>query len=123
MTDTDEFGDPGHPKQYPHHPLFPRDDGMPEDRDIQYVTFRRQRSQDDAEQFCPEDIPASEVQSWAQVVSWWGGGRYKAIGKDAKHRVIGYCPAGAEWMPFDGDSRPFTLRSGSPYARTAAPVR
>lgn len=105
--------------EYPRHPLFPRDDDMPEDRDIHYVTFRRQRSQDDAEAFCPEDFPAREVRSWAQVVTWWGGGRYKAIGKDAKHRVIAYCPAGAEWLPFDTDSRPFTLRNGSPYARTA----
>ena len=106
------------------HPLFPRDDGSLEDRDIQYVTFRRRRTGDRLVQTYPEDLPAHEVRSWVQVVAWWGGGEYKIIGKNAKLQFQAMYPAGAEaWEVFDGESKPFTLRDSSPYASVArAPV-
>ncbi len=101
---------------FEHHPLFPREDGSPETRDIQFVSFCRKRTGDQAMQNCPEDIPARDVKSWAQVVEWWGGGEYKAIAKDGKHRMIAWFPnTGGEWLVFDGDSRPFTLRNGKSY--------
>ena len=102
------------------HPLFPRDDGTPETRDIKFLSFCRKRTGDQAMQNCPEDIPAREVKSWAQVVEWWGGGDYKAIAKDAKHRMVAWFPnARGEWFTLDGDSKPFTLRSGKGYSTTA----
>jgi hypothetical protein len=107
---------------FEHHPLFPRDDGSPETRDIQFVSFCRKRTGDQAMQNCPEDIPAREVKSWAQVVEWWGGGEYKAIAKDGKHRMVAWYPStGGEWLAFDGDSKPFTLRNGKGY-RAPAPA-
>jgi hypothetical protein len=108
------------------HPLFPRADGTPEIREIKFVSFCRKRSGDQAMQNCPEDIPAREVKSWAQVVEWWGGGEYKAIAKDAKHRMVAWYPNGnGDWMTFDGDSKPFVLRSGKGYSapgRATAPA-
>jgi hypothetical protein len=103
------------------HPLFPRDDDRPEDRDIQFITFRRRRAGDRLVQNYPEEIPAHEVRSWAQVVAWWGGGEYKALGKNAKHELVAVHPTGTdEWECFDGESKPFTFRNGSPYAEHPA---
>lgn len=106
---------------YPPHPLFPRDDDGPEERDIQFVTFRRRRS-DGRIDNCPEDIPAGEINSWADVVGPWGGGEYKAIGKNKFHRIVAYFPPqNGEWMLFDSESKPFTLRNGARY-RNSPPV-
>jgi hypothetical protein len=99
------------------HPLFPRADGSAETRDIKFVSFFRKRTSDQAMQNCPEDIPARDVKSWAQVVEWWGGGEYKAIAKDAKHRIVAWFPSvTGEWLTFDGDSKPFVLRNGKSYS-------
>ena len=74
-------------------------------------------------QNCPEDIPARDVTSWAQVVAWWGGGDYKAIAKDAKHRMVAWFPSGLDnWLTFEGDSKPFTLRSGKVYPTPVVPL-
>lgn len=98
------------PVGYEPHPLFPREDDGPELRDIQFVTFRRRRS-DGRIDNCPEDIPACEVLTWAEVVGPWGGGEYKAIGKDKKHRIVAWYPeTSGGWTCFDGPSKPFTLR-------------
>ncbi len=100
-----------------HHPLFPRADGSAETRDIKFVSFCRKRTSDQAMQNCPEDIPARDIKSWAQVVEWWGGGEYKAIAKDAKHRIVAWFPnATGDWLTFDGDSKPFVLRNGKGYS-------
>jgi hypothetical protein len=99
--------------RYEHHPLFPRADGSTEKRDIQFVSFCRKRTSDQAMLTCPEDIPAHEVTSWAQVVEWWGG-EYKAVAKDAKHRTVAWFPsATGEWLSLDGDWKPFLVRSGN----------
>jgi hypothetical protein len=98
--------------RHEHHPLFPRADGSTEKRDIQFVSFCRKRTSDQAILTCPEDIPAHEVISWAQVVEWWGGGEYKAVAKDAKHRTVAWFPsATGEWLSLDGDLKPFLVRS------------
>ena len=98
------------------HPLFPRAGGSAETRDISLVSFCRKRTGDQAMQNCPEDIPAREIKSWAQVVAWWGGGEYKAIAKDAKHRIVAWFPSAlGEWLSVEGDSKPFLLRSGKAY--------
>jgi hypothetical protein len=91
------------------------------------VSFCRKRTGDQAMQNCPEDIPARDVTSWAQVVAWWGGGDYKAIAKDANHRMVAWFPsARGEWLTFDGDSKPFTRRDGTvfpmPAVALAAPA-
>jgi hypothetical protein len=102
--------------RFEHHPLFPRADGSPETRDIVLVSFCRKRTGDHAMQNSPEDIPARDVTSWAQVVAWWGGGEYKAIAKDGQHRVVAWFPsARGEWLSFEGDSKPFLLRDGKAY--------
>ena len=39
-----------------------------------------------------------------------------AIAKNGKHRMVAWFPnTGGEWLIFDGDSKPFTLRSGKGY--------
>lgn len=112
-------------RQFEHHPLFPREDGSPETRDIQFVSFCRKRTGDAALQHCAEDFPARDIKSWGQVVEWWGGGEYKALAKDSKHRILSWFPSpGGEWLTFDGESKPFVLRNGKNYrapAPTAAP--
>jgi hypothetical protein len=122
---SDEYPDATPPQGYEAHPLFPREDGSPESRDIHFISFRRRRT-DGRIDNCPEDIRAGEVHTWAQVVGPWGGGEYKAIGKDRNHRVVAWYPEKhGEWLLFDSDSRPFTLRdqryAHSPPAAAAAP--
>ncbi|MEP7125820.1 MAG: hypothetical protein ABJE95_33120 [Byssovorax sp.] len=127
-SDRYEAREPGDPQTlagvpsggYEPHPLFPREDDGPELRDIQFVTFRRRRS-DGRIDNCPEDIPACEVLTWADVVRPWGGGEYKAIGKDKNHRIVAWYPTKiGEWACFDGPSKPFTLR-GHPF-QTSPPI-
>ena len=100
---------------YARHPLFPREDNGPESRDIQFVSFRRRRTDGRADN-CAEDIPAHLIHSWAQVQGPWGGGEYKAMAKDSHHRIVAWAPEKpGEWMLFDGPSKPFTVR-GEPYS-------
>jgi hypothetical protein len=106
---------------YEPHPLFPLDDNGLDPRDIQFITFRRRRSGDGKYETCPEDIPASELQSWAEVVALWGGGEYKAVAKNRYHRVLASVPQGSEWMVFDTESKPFTHRNPS-RSRHSPPV-
>jgi hypothetical protein len=95
---------------YTPHPLFPREDGGPESRDIHFISFCRRRS-DGAIDYSPEDRLAGEINSWVQVVGPWGGGEYKAVGKDRNHRVVAWYPErSAEWLLFDTEPKPFTLR-------------
>jgi hypothetical protein len=92
------------------HPLFPREDDLPEDRNIRFITFKR-LNPDGTVQSCPEDIPCDEVRSWKQVVEWWGGGSYRAIGKDERHCYQAMFPLGRDaWEKFDGDPKPFVAR-------------
>ena len=76
---------------YPEHPLFPREGDEPETRDIHFVTFRRRRSDGKVDN-CPEDVRGTEINSWADVVGPWGGGEYKAIGKDKNHKIVAWYP-------------------------------
>ena len=100
---------------YARHPLFPLEGNGPESRDIQFVSFRRRRTDGRADN-CAEDIPAHLIHSWAQVQGPWGGGEYKAMAKDSHHRIVAWAPEKpGEWMLFDGPSKPFTVR-GEPYA-------
>ncbi|MEP7119460.1 MAG: hypothetical protein ABJE95_00900 [Byssovorax sp.] len=124
MRDVDDAGDkqgshepPDARKQvsapqdgYEPHPLFPCEHDGPERRDIRFVSFRRRRSDGKIDN-CAEDIPAAEIRSWKQVVGPWGGGEYKALGKDKNHRIVAWYPEkSGEWVLFDGASKPFTLR-------------
>ena len=50
------------------------------------------------------------------------GGEYKAIAKDANHRMVAWFPsASGEWLSFDGDSKPFVLRNGKGYSTPPTP--
>jgi hypothetical protein len=103
-------GDPGQgPRGLTLHPLFPRRDRTPEDRDIRFVTFRR-RLPDGRIEHCPEDIPAHEIQTWAQVTAVWGGGEYQVIGKDQFRQEVACYPLDGEWILFNQDLRPFLPR-------------
>ena len=109
------------------HPLFPRDnDGKPEDRDIKFVGFKRRDPKTGAITTYCEDIPAAEVTSWKQVFGWWGGGHYKAVGKDARHRFQAIFPASAEYYVMEGPTKPFVPRDFVPEVaaeeEVAAPV-
>jgi hypothetical protein len=94
------------------HTLFPRESGSREDRDIQFVSFERLGS-DGVVRTCPEELRASEVASWAQVKAWWGGGAYRAVGKDSRHCVVARFPLADMWVQLDGESRPFTPRESA----------
>ena len=104
------------PPTYEGHPLFPRPDGSPEDRDIRFVTFVRRA--DGVIKHCPEDIPRDEIQDWAQVAAWWGGGDYQAVAKTDKHVVIRHYPSKSEWVRLDGPPQPFVKRGPRPVAPT-----
>jgi hypothetical protein len=108
---------------YVPHPLFPRDEGGPERRDIQFISFRRRR-RDGKIDHSPEDIPAGEIHSWYQVVVPWGGGEYKAIAKDKNHFVVACYPEKSDaWARFDGESKPFTFRDPrDPYNSPSPPL-
>jgi hypothetical protein len=113
-------------QEYEPHPLFPREDGGPENRDIHFISFSRRRS-DGVIDNSPEDWRAGEINSWAQVVGPWGGGEYKAIGKDKNHRVVAWYPEKrGDWLLFDTESKPFTLRDPRhlrhPHPATPAPA-
>jgi hypothetical protein len=122
-TDGGEESDKTPRQGYEPHPLFPREDFGRESRDIQFISFCRRRS-DGVIDFSPEDIPAGEITSWLQVVGPWGGGEYKAIGKNKNHRIVAWSPEKhAEWLLFDTEPRPFTVRDQRDLrsAPTAAP--
>jgi len=109
------------------HPLFPRDDGQPETRDIRYVSFQRRR-EGDSPKFAPEEFAADDVVSWAQVYEWWGGGHYKAVGKNKNHSIICFYPPDREWVEMEGESKPLvpvrcaTAFRASPQPPAASPV-
>jgi len=110
------------PKVYAPHPLFPRDDGTPEDADIQFVSFLR-RTPDGIIKRSPVDYPADEMQLWEQVTDQWGGGEYQAIAKDRNHRVIRHYPTANRWEGFEGESRPMVKppRPGTPTVQAPRP--
>lgn len=110
------------PKVYASHPLFPRDDGTPEDADIQFVGFIR-RTPDGIIKRSPIDYPADEMQLWEQVTDQWGGGEYQAIAKDRNHRVIRHYPTANRWESFDGEPRPMVKppRPGTPTVQAPRP--
>ena len=125
MRDVDDTGDKqgsqeppdvrthvsGPQNGYEPHPLFPREQGGPEHRDIRFVSFLRRRS-DGTIDTSPEDIPAGEIHSWHQVVGPWGGGEYKAIGKDKNNQIVASSPEkSGEWALLDGESKPLTFRA------------
>lgn len=93
------------------HPLF-QSRGKVEDADIRFVTFRR-RLPDGRIEHCPDEIPAHEIVSWADVTGPWGGGEYQAIAKDQFRREVAWRPRDRdEWILFDFESRPFTPTYG-----------
>jgi hypothetical protein len=104
---------------YDPHPLFPRDDGTPEDADIRFVSFIR-RTPGTGVKRCPGDFPASEMQSWQQAVERYGGGEYQAVAKDKNHRIIRHCPNANEWMSFEGQPKPL-VKPGALTPRASRP--
>src|SRR5262249_14109737 len=110
---------PAAPRSYDPHPLFPREDGTPEDADIQFVSFLR-RTPVAGVKHCPLDFPAAEIQSWEQVVDFWGGGDYQAIAKDKHHRVIRHYPK-LTWQSFEGEPKPL-VKPGTPAPAAPRPV-
>jgi hypothetical protein len=94
---------------YSPHPLFPRPD-LPEDRDIVFITLER-RDRDGHVERCPEDVPRDDLTSWGQVQEWWGGGDYRAIGKNAQREACAVFPSVERWVHVDGEPRPLVRRS------------
>ena len=117
---TRSAGEP--PGGYAPHSLFPMEDDGPEHRDIQFISFRRRQSDGQVDHLA-EDIPASEIATWADVVEPWGGGEYKAIGKNKHHRIVAWYPEKkGEFMLFDLESKHFTLRGGRYHAEPPMPA-
>src|SRR6185312_11060335 len=57
---------------YTLHPLFPREAGAREARDIAYLILFRRRPDGQVE-LCPQRFEAKDIPSWADVVRRWGG--------------------------------------------------
>lgn len=115
------------------HPMFPIELGQPVEarpREIAFIQVRRRRLDDEGEDFVPGDIPAADLHSWDEVYDRYGGGQYKAVAKDAKHRIIRtYPPQG--YVSFQGESNvlvPYNaakrgqVRAGAVPAPSAAPA-
>ena len=95
-------------------PLFPhRDEPYVEPRDGVLVTFQRRRS-DGQFEHCPQDFAVAEVQSWMDVMRRWGGGEYRAIGKNGRHQIVALCPPRG-WQTLEGASTQFTFPDGTLY--------
>jgi hypothetical protein len=89
-------------------------------RDIRFVTFQRRRPDGKIDN-CPEDIPADEIGSWADVIRPFGGGEYKVVGKGKNRKVVARYPAAPdEWLLFDRPPKPFLVRSARRCARGVA---
>jgi hypothetical protein len=124
---------------YTPHPLFPREAGACEAREIAYLIFLR-RPQNSQVELCPQRFEAKDITSWDDVVRRWGGGDYKVLGFSSERALFVdvYPRAASDWKHCEGPSRPFTLSeagevaasppvsdsiasSGSPPARVADP--
>lgn len=79
-------------------------------REIVLITFLRRKPDGTAER-CPENIPRAEVTSWGQVLEWWGGGAYRAIGLNAQREPEAIFPGPDHWVHVPGEARPFVRRS------------
>jgi hypothetical protein len=76
------------------HALVPREDALPEDRDIQFICLqcrhtkaeRRRTGQPVA--YCATDFPADEIQDWGETHKRYGGGPYQVGAKDRIRAVV-----------------------------------
>jgi hypothetical protein len=101
------------PAGFPHHAMFPRDDDGPETRDIVWIQLLRMLP-DGTVQTCPDQFAASDLPNWGEVYRRFGGGKYRAKGRNARMQWQAEAPGGGDWLVFDGASRPFAINPPPP---------
>lgn len=100
------------------HAMFPRDDDGPETRDIVWIQLLRMLP-DGTVQTCPDQFQATDLPNWGEVYRRFGGGKYRAKGRNAKMQWQAEAPGGSDWVVFDGASKPFAV---NPVEMPAAPA-
>ena len=105
---------------YKHHAMFPRDDDGPETRDIVWIQLLRMLP-DGTVQTCPDQFQASDLPHWGEVYRRFGGGKYRALGRNAKMQWQAASPGGSDWHVFDGASKPFAVNPVEVAAPPAPP--
>ena len=96
------------PVGFRHHAMFPRDDDGPETRDIVWIQLLRMLPNGTV-QTCPDQFQASDLPHWGEVYRRFGGGKYRAKGRNAKMQWQAESPGGSDWHVFDGASKPFAV--------------
>lgn len=107
-VDEEEVDADDEPIAFARHAMFPRDDDGPETRDIAWIQLLRMLP-DGTVQTCPDQFRAPELPHWGEVYRRFGGGKYRAKGRNAKMQWQAESPGGSDWHVFDGASKPFAV--------------
>ncbi|APR87992.1 Proline-rich protein [Minicystis rosea] len=117
-VEGDEVEEEDEPIAFKPHAMFPRDDDGPETRDIVWIQLLRVMP-DGTVQTCPDQFQAADLPNWGEVYRRFGGGKYRAKGRNAKMQWQAESPGGNDWIVFDGASRPFAV---NPVEMPSAPT-
>ena len=107
-VEEEELEEDDEPIAFARHAMFPRDDDGPETRDIAWIQLLRMLP-DGTVQTCPDQFRAAELPHWGEVYRRFGGGKYRAKGRNAKMQWQAESPGGSDWHVFDGASKPFAV--------------
>ena len=107
-VEEEELEEDDEPIAFARHAMFPRDDDGPETRDIAWIQLLRMLP-DGTVQTCPDQFRAPELPHWGEVYRRFGGGKYRAKGRNAKMQWQAESPGGSDWHVFDGASKPFAV--------------
>ena len=118
VEEEEEEEEEDEPVEFRHHAMFPRDDDAPETRDIVRIQLLRMLP-DGTVQTCPDQFQASDLPHWGEVYRRFGGGKYRAKGRNAKMQWQAESPGGSDWHVFDGASKPFAV---NPVEMAAVPA-
>ena len=117
-VEEEEEEEDDEPAEFRHHAMFPRDDDAAETRDIVWIQLLRMLP-DGTVQTCPDQFQASDLPHWGEVYRRFGGGKYRAKGRNAKMQWQAESPGGSDWHVFDGASKPFAV---NPVEMAAVPA-
>ena len=107
-VDEEEVDEDDEPIAFSRHAMFPRDDDGPETRDVVWIQLLRMLPNGTV-QTCPDQFRATELPHWGEVYRRFGGGKYRAKGRNAKMQWQAESPGGSDWHVFDGASKPFAV--------------
>jgi hypothetical protein len=108
VEEEDDEQDEEEPAGFKHHAMFPRDDDGPETRDLVWIQLLRMLP-DGTVQTCPDLFRAEELPHWGEVYRRFGGGKYRAKGRNARMQWQAESPGESNWHVFDGASKPFAI--------------